>query len=46
MPQSEVQTNMGILDNVMPGARIFRMVVTRFTPDKSVPAPEICSDQR
>ena len=30
----------------MPGARVFRMVVTRFTPDISVPIPAIWIDQR
>ena len=30
----------------MPGARIFRIVVTRLTPDSKVPMPEIWIAQR
>ena len=30
----------------MPGARIFRIVVTKLTPLSKVPMPEICSDHK
>ncbi|MNJ53248.1 hypothetical protein D3C77_486290 [compost metagenome] len=35
--------NIGIFINVMPGARILRMVTMKFTPVNNVPIPEICN---
>ncbi|MNT64819.1 hypothetical protein D3C72_2027530 [compost metagenome] len=40
-----VQVKTGIFIMVMPGARIFTMVASRFTPESSVPTPAICKDQ-
>ena len=42
---SAVQVNTGIFIMPMPGARIFRMVTSRLTPDNNVPTPAICSAQ-
>ncbi|CKW38739.1 Uncharacterised protein [Mycobacterium tuberculosis] len=39
-----VQVKTGIFIMVMPGARIFTMVASRFTPDSNVPTPAICND--
>ena len=43
---SVVQQNIGMRMYVMPGAWIFRIVVTKLTPVSNVPTPEICSDHR
>ncbi len=37
--QSAVQVKIGIRMIVMPGARNFTIVQTKFTPDNSVPIP-------
>jgi hypothetical protein len=40
---SAVQQKTGMRMYPMPGARVFRIVVTKFIPVSSVPMPEICS---
>ncbi|MNT79374.1 hypothetical protein D3C72_2187030 [compost metagenome] len=42
---STVQVNTGIFINVMPGARMRRMVMNRLTPVSNVPMPEACNAQ-
>lgn len=46
LEQSVVQVKIGMRISVMPGARIFRMVVIMFTPASRVPTPEICRAHR
>ncbi|SIA74865.1 Uncharacterised protein [Mycobacteroides abscessus subsp. abscessus] len=41
---SDDHVNIGIFINVMPGARILRMVVTILIPVINVPKPAICSE--
>ncbi len=41
----QVQVNIGTFIQVMPGARIFTMVVKKFTPVSKVPTPDICNAQ-
>ncbi len=43
---SDVQQKMGMRMSVMPGARILSIVVTKLTPVRSVPMPEICKAHR
>ncbi len=39
---SDIQMNIGMRMKVMPGARMFRMVVMKLTADASEPTPRIC----
>ena len=43
---SAVQQKTGMRMYPMPGARVFRIVVTKLIPVSNVPMPEICSAQR
>ena len=40
---SVIHTNTGMRISVMPGARMLRMVVMKFTPASTEEAPRICS---
>ncbi len=39
---SAVHVKMGMRIIFMPGARIFTMVTSKFTPESNVPTPAIC----
>ena len=43
---SAVQQKTGMRMRLIPGARVFRIVTTKFIPVSNVPTPEICSAQR